>query len=439
MKNEDKWVESFRERLKDYSEPLPKGLWDKIEIDLYNEKPKVLSLRRYWMPVAAAIAIMAITSLTVWLMKFNKMDTIYDSLSVVEKVQGEDRDVVTPDKSLLLIEEEKRLAYSSEKVKGKFEKIKENQSLSAHEFQSLSYEVDQGKASPERDETVGLFSEETTPEEETGRQHSHKAFDFTENREKQRQEKRLDSRSFKKNKWEQDKWNIGIVAGNIPYTSSDGLGRTVSGNVPSVSSLEALGGIPTNDRHTAYGQLFSSGRDAQYSTMNMHHKMPVTVGMSINYSLNSDWAVETGLNYTFLSSDFRSEENSYIEGEQKLHYLGIPLKIQRALWKNSRVGVYASLGGMLEKCISGVQEVAFMNTSSTLREHRSLDIDPIQWSVLANVGMQVDMTRQLALYMEPGIVYYFDDHTSISTIRKEHPFNFNLQVGLRFSVQSDNK
>ena len=41
MKNEDKWVESFRERLKDYSEPLPKGLWDKIEIDLYNEKPKV--------------------------------------------------------------------------------------------------------------------------------------------------------------------------------------------------------------------------------------------------------------------------------------------------------------------------------------------------------------------------------------------------------------
>jgi len=198
MKNEDKWVESFRERLKDYSEPLPKGLWDKIETDLYNEKPKVLSLRRYWMPVAAAIAIMAITSLTVWLMKFNKMDTIYDSLSVVEKVQGEDRDVVTPDKSLLLIEEEKRLAYSSEKVKGKFEKIKENQSLSAHEFQSLSYEEDQGKASPERDETVGLFSEETTPEEETGRQHSHKAFDFTENREKQRQEKRLDSRSFKK-------------------------------------------------------------------------------------------------------------------------------------------------------------------------------------------------------------------------------------------------
>lgn len=98
MKNEDKWVESFRERLKDYSEPLPKGLWDKIETDLYNEKPKVLSLRRYWMPVAAAIAIMAITSLTVWLMKFNKMDTIYDSLSVVEKVQGEDRDVVTPDK-----------------------------------------------------------------------------------------------------------------------------------------------------------------------------------------------------------------------------------------------------------------------------------------------------------------------------------------------------
>ena len=49
------------------------------------------------------------------------------------------------------------------------------------------------------------------------------------------------------------------------------------------------------------------------------------------------------------------------------------------------------------------------------------------------VGAQVNFTRQIGLYIEPGIAYYFDDGSDIETFRKEHPLNFNLQLGLRFS------
>ena len=37
-------------------------------------------------------------------------------------------------------------------------------------------------------------------------------------------------------------------------------------------------------------------------------------------------------------------------------------------------------------------------------------------------------------YAEPGVVYYFDDGSNVNTIRKEHPFNFNIQLGVRFTL-----
>lgn len=68
-------------------------------------------------------------------------------------------------------------------------------------------------------------------------------------------------------------------------------------------------------------------------------------------------------------------------------------------------------------------------------EHNSLDVDPLQWSVSAAAGVQVNFTKNIGLYAEPGVAYYFDDGSEVETIRKEHPFNFNLQVGLRFSIK----
>ena len=33
----------------------------------------------------------------------------------------------------------------------------------------------------------------------------------------------------------------------------------------------------------------------------------------------------------------------------------------------------------------------------------------------------------------PGVAYYFDDGSDIQTIRKENPFNFNIQAGIRLT------
>ena len=62
--------------------------------------------------------------------------------------------------------------------------------------------------------------------------------------------------------------------------------------------------------------------------------MPVTVGLSIKWNITREWALETGMNYTMLSSELHSGSGSYIEEQQKLHYIGIPLKVHRSIWNN---------------------------------------------------------------------------------------------------------
>lgn len=34
MKNEDKWIQDIRNRMEDYSEPLPAGMWEQLESEL---------------------------------------------------------------------------------------------------------------------------------------------------------------------------------------------------------------------------------------------------------------------------------------------------------------------------------------------------------------------------------------------------------------------
>ena len=57
----------------------------------------------------------------------------------------------------------------------------------------------------------------------------------------------------------------------------------------------------------------------------------------------------------------------------------------------------------------------------------------MQWPVNASVGLQYNITPSMGLYAEPGASYYFNDGTSLKTIYKDKPFNFNFNLGLRFT------
>lgn len=166
------------------------------------------------------------------------------------------------------------------------------------------------------------------------------------------------------------------------------------------------------------------------------HHLPLRTGISFTYKLNDRFGIESGLTYTNLSSDiFQGSDSHYLKGKQTLHYIGIPLnlKINLFSWKN--VDLYASAGAMGEKCVAGnLKEKFVVNNETTKREKTPIEEKPFQWSVNAAAGLQFNFSSLVGLYVEPGVSYYFDDGSSLKTIYKEKPLNFNLNLGIRLSL-----
>ena len=165
------------------------------------------------------------------------------------------------------------------------------------------------------------------------------------------------------------------------------------------------------------------------TTQKAHHNQPIRYGLSLRYRLNERWAVETGLTYSLLTSDItKTNAGQTTELKQRLNYIGIPLKAEYQLWGSRHFNVYASAGTLVEKMVKGSQETIGKGSEE------SVSIRPLQFSVSGAIGAEFNLSRQFSIYAEPGLGYYFDNGSKISTYYQDKPLNFNLNVGLRFQI-----
>ncbi len=219
-------------------------------------------------------------------------------------------------------------------------------------------------------------------------------------------------------------------------------------------STGAMGGLGASGTTTAYGDhlvLSSPGvadtkdspmldmntinRDIETKTEYDHH-LPIRIGLSVAYALTDRLSISSGLTYTRLSSDIKdaSRESKYI-GEQRLHYVGIPMNVSYKVASFRWLGLYGTAGVLAEKCVSGTTDEGYVE-NNTMKYTNTQDISskPLQMSVNAGVGIQFDFIDNVGIYAEPGLSYYFDDGSALQTIYKEKPLNFNLNVGVRFKL-----
>ncbi len=219
-------------------------------------------------------------------------------------------------------------------------------------------------------------------------------------------------------------------------------------------STGAMGGLGASGTTTAYGDhlVFSSpgvadtkdspmldmntiNRDIETKTEYDHH-LPIRIGLSVAYALTDRLSISSGLTYTRLSSDIKdaSRESKYI-GEQRLHYVGIPVNVSYKVASSRWISLYGTAGVLAEKCVSGTTDEGYAE-NNTMKYTNTQDISskPLQMSVNAGVGIQFDFIDNVGIYAEPGLSYYFDDGSALQTIYKEKPLNFNLNVGVRFKL-----
>ena len=175
-------------------------------------------------------------------------------------------------------------------------------------------------------------------------------------------------------------------------------------------------------------------------TTEYSHKMPVKIGASIRYDFNKFLGIESGLTYSFLSSDLKTGEegavSSWSKGVQSMHYLGIPLNLSFNIFSSRYFNAYVTAGGLMEKCVRGSLKTdeyldgKYHGSSSTPLRQKGL-----QWSVNGAAGIQVNILPQLGLYMEPGVSHHFSNNSKVRTIYSDKPTDFSLSFGLRYTFR----
>ena len=165
-----------------------------------------------------------------------------------------------------------------------------------------------------------------------------------------------------------------------------------------------------------------------------HHYMPINFSMAVKYKLNHRFALETGLSYSRLKSEFEMGSNgNTINEQQTIHYLGIPVKGIYNIYNRKTWSFYGSLGLSIEIPVhTPLNTSYYLHGALEATDKTTLRV-PWQWSVGTGLGLQYNLTPSIGLFAEPSLQYYIPTDSDIETYRTEHPFTFSLPLGIRFT------
>lgn len=376
------WTENMKQKLEGHRKTPPTGLWESIssEMGLQNEPvPQTVAIKRWpWAVVAVVLA------LVVFFVTY-----LFDQSEPLPRVAQVIHTTETPHTSL------EPTTSMTEEVCAK----KQRRALVAEPIQEMTEE-------PTREESIVEIPQQEIvaeqPRQEIAEESPQQTIMVTSHPTHSETDYHATAHYHAKQtvtSGAEGKWSIGLNASGGLLASSDQSRTDRIYNRGEYADF-----INTND--ATINEQYS------YTKTNVvaKHRPPIRIGLSVQYQLNEKMALLSGINYTFLYSEFYEQLYNSISYTQKLSYLGIPLGISWQLWKMGHFSLYVSGQAMLEKCLND---------------------KPWQWSLGASLGAEYGITRQLGLYLEPSLGYFFNDGTQLEHYYKEHPFAPSIEFGLR--------
>ena len=421
MEEKELWMNKLKEKLEDYSEPIPASGWEQLEKELMPPvERKIYPYRKWMMAAAAVILLTVVSSVSLYFlgtpaadeMRHIQTPTLASTPDVLPDVQQPDVQGTSVEPVLRPVARENRLA-------------KVDRNIPEHKMPLDEPAVKDEPALVVEEKEPGTVINEGEPTEETNAGQTQ-----TQTKDKERptagnRPRRPSGRDkyhipTEKPSSRKGTWSMGLGVGNSGGASSE-VGSGAYPYMSRVSMLSVSNGLMEipNDQTLVFEDGVPYLRQAK-QVVDIKHHQPISFGLSFRKALGKGFSLESGLTYTLLSSDAKLANDDH-QIEQKLHYIGIPLRANWNFLDKKLVTLYVSGGGMVEKCVYG----KLGSEKETVK--------PMQFSVSGAVGAQLNATKRVGIYVEPGVAYYFDDGSDIQTIRKENPFNFNIQAGIRLT------
>lgn len=192
-------------------------------------------------------------------------------------------------------------------------------------------------------------------------------------------------------------------------------GSTASVAGSRIMASSAFGGAMENSH------MVEQVSDVKYS-------LPVNVGIQLQFPVGRNVALGVGINYSMLKSKYDCLiDKVHYKVKQKLHYVGIPLNVYGLIADKNNFSFYVNAGITLEKGVKAVYKLGSYKGSQSYRT----DIDGVQFSMNAGLGVEYKFGNAVGLYFEPNLVYYTNSDIMYS-IRTDQPFQIKADVGFRF-------
>lgn len=425
MSENKKWTDDVRERMSRYeSSDVPQGLWDGIESALDSKsRTRVIP----WMRIASMAAAAAVVA-AAFILTAPSEEEQTAMIQAAAKKSGQTAIDILADKmtaNTAVADNEKAMAdrgsHAVTSVQPSTVSMRQIQASRHSETQSDAVVGETSAA--DRVESVAEIAVVQEKAEPMSKE--------VKNTKKEGSNRLLADYSGEKSAASRKRsrgMSLSMYAANIASSSSTFAGYRAFTSSSSVMSSPVEGGL-----NGSFPSLVNSY--ASPATKVEHHQ-PVSVGVGARYFINNRWAVETGLTYSMLESETGSDIGmSHIYDNQKIHYLGVPVSVGYQWINGKRLSVYTSCGVTAEFGVKGT-----MNTTSVLeggdtdKTTSNISDIPVQMSVGVSAGVQYNILRNLGVYVEPGMVYYIDNGSSLETSYSDKPLKFKLKVGVRLDI-----
>ncbi len=423
INNKEPWLNKIQEKINNHPEPVPPFGWNQLEKELASPVARpIFSIKRHkWTIAAAAALLAAVSSVSLYLLHTPHLEHINQvAVEIIEQNPDKLLPIADVEKPTQIAQAAPRVNQTTSQATSKNKQANLTKAFTATTDKEVSTTTnDEGKEIANHCETEASPAPAASVDE-ASQERSTEQCKVTTRRQPSSKDK-LHIPADNKKKSRKGTWSMGANIGNAGSISNNNE-STFSGSPLRISlpaSEEGIYSVPDN-----YTVIFNEGMPYMISAdevIHAKHHQPIAVGLTVRKNLKHGFSIDAGLNFTLLSSDISMAGDVNKTLKQKLYYLGIPIKANWNFIENKLFTLYVSAGGQIEKCVHGKLG------------NEKLTVKPLQFSVMGGVGAQFNITQRLGVYAEPGVAYFFKDGSDVQTIRKEHPFNFNMQAGVRFT------
>lgn len=428
--NQDIFSESIKSKLENHQMPLDESVWKGIEKQLATKKKRIVPV---WLWLTGGIAASFLLFFTLNPFKTNDGRYVENKINEKENIvvsEGKTHGKSNVNNQITSVPEKKdKLTYKTKlltkETLSSFTNNNINQSvedihqekISTFENQTstefLAKEVKKGLADSDLQVKKDSIPAKKTEPKLTSLPEMPEILDVPEEKPK---------KNTKKN------W---LLAANVGTSGSADLnfanGKLYANVGTVLSPNEAYGDGLSNLVSSTQTTILDPGHFT-----NIQYLSPLSVGFSVQKSLNATLSLSSGLTYTYLRSNY-SLKNQWEDADAslELHYLGIPLHLNVMIADKKHWNYYFSVGGTIEKGLRSVyrQKIDY-NGASTQQTTIYSKIDGVQTSSDVAFGVGYKLHKNWSLFFEPKVIYYFKNNQPMSA-RTDTPLNVGFSSGLK--------